>query len=273
MWRLIRLAEHLPPPVRTSIYFRLFCLPLVHSRNAREVEILAHGEPFLVPSGDHLLKCWVFPAKGPCAVLCHGWQGSAASWATLISKLRDAGFQVVVFNAPGHHQRPARSSLPQFTDALSRVSAVFPPDVLIGHSFGAMTVARLLPELSSLRACVLYGTPNRLDALALNFCRKLALSESSQADFLTKLQTTLPRPLERECVEDYLDSSRVPLLMFHDREDDVVPIDCSRSVAQTLGIELVETEGLGHRQIIRDDTISTKTLNFLLKNLHFKPFP
>lgn len=262
-WRLIRLASHLPPPVRASIHFRLFCTPLAHSRDPDEVAYLQGGKPFFLPCGPFTIPGWVYPQKGPCVVLAHGWQGSAASWATLIERLRADGFRVVVYNAPGHHYRPWRSSLPDFTRALRQVMETFEPEVLVGHSFGAMTVARILPHYPQLRAAALYSPPNRLTELAHGFCRSLKLSEPETARFFEKLQSTFEHSLETEAVERYLKEQPVPVKIWHDIEDDVVPIQASRTVHQSTGTPLVETGGLGHRKIIRDPALAAEVSEFL----------
>lgn len=262
-WRLIRLASHLPPPLRASIHFRLFCTPLAHSRNSDEVAYLKEGKPFFLPCGAYSIPGWVYPQQGPCAVLAHGWQGSAASWATLIERLRQDGFRVIVYNAPGHHNRPWRSSLPDFTRALRQVVDTFEPEVLVGHSFGAMTVARVLPHYPQLKAAALYCSPNRLTELAHGFCRSLKLSESETVEFFEKLQSTFDHPLETEAVEHYLEGLSVPVRLWHDEEDDVVPLSASRAVHKKLGIPLVETSGLGHRQIIRDRGLAAEVSAFL----------
>ncbi len=228
--------------------------------------MLAEAEKVLIPCHHNLLQCWVYPARGPTAVLCHGWQGSAASWATVIRALRSAGFRVVAFNAPGHHNRPVRSSLPLFTEALAKVATLFSADFLVGHSFGAMTTARVLAGCERIKAAVLYSAPDRLDTLAVGFCRDLGMSPSAHQDFLAKLQSTLTHPLHRETVSDYLRECRVPTLLIHDRDDRVVPIECSHRVKQDLGLELVETEKLGHRAIIRDEALAHRTVDFLLRN-------
>lgn len=218
----------------------------------------------LIPCGTNTLQCWVYPAKGPTAVLCHGWQGSAASWAVLIQKLRSVGFQVVVFNAPGHHNRPVRSSLPQFSRALRKVVTLFSADVLVGHSFGGMTTARVLADFPNIKAAVLYCAPDRLDSLAEGFCRSLKMSAAAREEFFEKLQSTLPNPVSKETVQHYLKECRVPVLLLHDRDDTVVSIDSSRRMKRDLGFELVETERLGHRLIIRDEALAQRAAEFLI---------
>lgn len=236
----------------------------MHRRNPEEVRYLESGRPFWIPSGPFRVPGWVFPGAGSVVVLCHGWQGSAASWASLIPLLREAGFRVVVFNAPGHHYRPVRSSLPDFTQALRYVVETFGAEYLVGHSFGAMTTARVLGSGAKVKKAVLFSPPNRLEDLADGFCRRMGMSEQARAEFYDHLETSLPEGLARESVCHYLAGVETPMLLFHDVADEVVPASCSQKISAELGLPLVETEGLGHRKIIRDGELGRRVVEFLL---------
>jgi pimeloyl-ACP methyl ester carboxylesterase len=55
-----------------------------------------------------------------------------------------------------------------------------------------------------------------------------------------------------------------PLLVFHDRGDrDVAWTDGEAIAAAWPGAELVSTEGLGHRRIVHDPEVVSRTIAFL----------
>jgi hypothetical protein len=57
---------------------------------------------------------------------------------------------------------------------------------------------------------------------------------------------------------------RVPLLVFHDREDAIVPwADGAAISAAWTGAELVTTMGLGHRGIVHAPPIIARAVTFL----------
>lgn len=259
-----RLARYLPPPLAQDFYWWLFCRPFTHRRDPRQVEVLNQGKPFFVPSGsDYVLQGWVFGQRGPTVVLCHGWQGSAASWSTLIPMLRSAGFRVVTYNAPGHHKRPRKSSLMDFSQALQDVVETFGADHLVGHSLGAMTVARVAPGVPGLKAVALFSVPNELKVLGENYCRKMEMTAEAAERFMAKLSSRTPHGLGKESVAQYLSGLKCPTLLLHDDGDEVIPSSISRELAAKYDMEAVFTAGLGHRKIIRDPELLARVTEFL----------
>jgi len=262
--RLFRLSNHLPPPIQTRIQWRLFCTPFVHRRSRQQLEFLSRGKPFSIPSGKHYrLQGWAFGQKGPTAICCHGWQGSAASWFVLAPKLLEAGFRVLVYNAPGHHSRPIRSSLPDFSQALTDMVETFGADVLVGHSFGAMTVARVARSLPDLRGAVLISSPDTLEALARGICQTLMMDHDAEARFLQHLSELSGSRLQEESVCSYAREVSCPMLLLHDEDDDVIPISTSKAISASANSALHVSQGFGHRHIIRDSALSEKTVEFL----------
>lgn len=262
--RLLRLGNRLPPPWRGAFLWRLFCTPFVHSRGAEQIEFLKSGKPLFLPFQDYLLPAWVYGRSGPTVALCHGWQGSAASWFKLTPILLEAGFRVIIFNAPGHHNRPRCASLPLFTGALQTVLDTFPVDYLVGHSFGGMTSARLTAQGYDLKKLVLISSPNQLSALAHGFCHNMRMAPDTEKDFFRRLDESFGHPTEFESVVHYFQTIQTPTLLIHDHDDDVIPIETSQTVAAEHGLELVETNSLGHRQIIRDVGVCERVRDFLL---------
>lgn len=260
---VLRLGRHLPESLRSLYYWRLFCTPFLHKRQPEQLAFLATGKPFFVPSGPNLLQGWVFGTKGPTAILCHGWQGSAASWYVIGPELLKAGFRVVVFNAPGHHSGPRRSSLPDFARALKDIIETWGADFLIGHSLGAMTVARVAASgLPALKGMVLFSSPDDLKSLATGFCLRMGMQAKDQARFEERLALHGDRPLAQEAVSVYLRSVRCPILLIHDSEDQVTPVTNSRRLAQLHELTLTETTGWGHRAIIRQLPLAQEAAGF-----------
>jgi pimeloyl-ACP methyl ester carboxylesterase len=55
----------------------------------------------------------------------------------------------------------------------------------------------------------------------------------------------------------------VPALIIHDRDDADVPLKDGQAIAQAANAELVITEGLGHRRILRDKDVIRRTIDFI----------
>ena len=261
---LLRLARLLPPPIQQDFYWWLFCRPFPHRRDPSHLQFLGQGKPFFIPcQPGYLLPGWVFGLSGPTVVLCHGWQGSAASWHVLVPKLLEAGFRVITYNAPGHHARPRRSSLVDFSNGLRQVVETFGADYLVGHSLGAMTVAREASRIPGLKAVALYSVPDELSVLGQDFCRRMGMNPVAESQFLNRLSRNTPDGLAQESVTRYLADFEGPILLLHDQDDSVIPLGNSEQLSERYGLELIRTSGLGHRQIIRDPELADRVVAFL----------
>lgn len=264
----LRLTRYLPRSLRESVHWWLFRRPLLHSRSPEQLSILASARPFLVPSGPYLLRGYRYPGAGPTVVLTHGWQGSAASWFRLVPMLLEAGFSVVTFDAPGHSGRPRLATLPVYAQGLADVVELFRPvHALVGHSFGGMASARVAQHLPDLKALAILGTPDETRSLVDSFARRMAMDPLSIAAFERRLQAALCTSIEEEATSAYTTRVRCPVLILHDRDDEVIPLSCGHAIAQAASTELVVTEGLGHRAIIRDPATLARVVEFLSERL------
>jgi len=181
----------------------------------------------------------------------------------LVPKLLEAGFRVITYNAPGHHARPRRSSLVDFSNGLRQVVETFGADYLVGHSLGAMTVAREASRIPGLKAVALYSVPDELSVLGQDFCRRMGMNPVAESQFLNRLSRNTPDGLAQESVTRYLADFEGPILLLHDQDDSVIPLGNSEQLSERYGLELIRTSGLGHRQIIRDPELADRVVAFL----------
>lgn len=260
----LRLGRYLPPPIRTRFYWWLFRRPFMHRRELEQLAVLSQGKPFLVPSGPYLLRGYRYGSSGPTVILTHGWQGSAASWYRLIPLLREAGFSVVSFDAPGHSGAPRLATLPLYAQGLADVAALFSPVyALVGHSFGGMASARVARELPELQALVILAAPDRVSCLVDGFLRKTGLQGTAREEFERQLKLASPVPVEQEVTSLYLRGLPCAVRVFHDEHDEVVPLKDAYEIAHAVGQKPVISQGLGHRRIIRDEATLAQIVDFL----------
>ena len=70
--------------------------------------------------------------------------------------------------------------------------------------------------------------------------------------------------LEEIVNENFVKQIRIPALMFHDRADNVTPVEDSRAIAAAWNeAQYIETNGLGHRGALQSAEIHAKIINFL----------
>ena len=102
----------------------------------REERVLAGAERWSVAQHDSIaVYRW---GEGPTVIVVHGWGGSAGQMTAFVEPLRDAGFSVVAFNAPGHGASTGNwLAIPRFAAALAAVERAHGPlHAIIAHSLG-----------------------------------------------------------------------------------------------------------------------------------------
>jgi pimeloyl-ACP methyl ester carboxylesterase len=64
--------------------------------------------------------------------------------------------------------------------------------------------------------------------------------------------------------ENLVQQIHIPALMFHDRSDNVTPVEDSRAVARAWKeAQFIETDGLGHRGALQSKELLEQVVKFL----------
>jgi pimeloyl-ACP methyl ester carboxylesterase len=216
------------------------------------------------PSGEIAVWHW---GDGPRVLLAHGWGSHAGRLTSFVPGLLASGFGVIAFDAPGHGASPGLFvSLPDFVEALVRVSAAVSPVAVVGHSMGAAACALAFQGGLRGRAAVLLSPPADPGAYVRRYGRWLGLSPAAS--------DAMHRRLERRyggTLASYNLLGRgpgVPTLIIHDRGDTRVPVSDGRALALAWSdTRLVETRGLGHHRILRDQGVLRRVGRFLRKTV------
>jgi pimeloyl-ACP methyl ester carboxylesterase len=243
---------------------RLFTTPRKHPRPARERDILLAGHPFTVEltlrspkwkTARRELAAWRW-GEGPTVLLVHGWEGRGSQLGAFVEPLVDAGMSVVTFDAPAHGDSEGKQLyLTDMADAISAVAAqVGPIHGLVAHSFGAAAALLAFHRDGVDAPRNVFIAPNVLidDAVFrfTQFFELTGLERLALEDRLGKDSGIAPSLLALDRLVGDRDSA---LLVVHDDGDrDVAPIHGRRLAATWPRAQLLATDGLGHRRILRD---------------------
>ncbi|MGE5414407.1 MAG: alpha/beta hydrolase [Syntrophomonadaceae bacterium] len=243
-----------------------FRTPPRFSATRREELVLASASRSWVrgPAGEIAMWHW---GDGPRVLLAHGWGSHAGRLTPFVERLLGCGFGVTAFDAPGHGESPARfSSLPDFADALRRVSRAVCPVALVGHSMGAAACVLALDAGVRARAAVLLAPPADPGAYTRRYARWLGLSEAAAEIMRRRLERRYGGTLDSYRLVDR--DPGVPTLILHDRGDTRVPVEDGRALAAAWsGARLVETRGLGHHRILRAPAVGRRMCRFLTRTI------
>jgi pimeloyl-ACP methyl ester carboxylesterase len=276
----MRLASLLAPRWAVAHAADWFVTPPRHASPAREAHALDGGWRVDVGFADGTLATWRFgEAWRPVVILSHGWGGRATQWAAWIAPLRQAGFQVIVFDHLAHgHSTGRQAPITAFAaglaavarDAERRGSTVAG---LVGHSLGCAAIGIALKgELRDLQAArvVQIAPPSSLIRYSRHFARHIGLPERLRAAMQWRLEQRIGAAWERFEMPQAVQGIRAACLFIHDDDDRDVSIDSGLTVARAWeGARFKRTFGLGHVRILRDAHTIGAAIDFLTGRVEF----
>jgi pimeloyl-ACP methyl ester carboxylesterase len=233
---------------------------------AREKQWLAAAQWSTLTHRDWPLAVYEW-GTGPTVLLVHGWHGRGAQLGAFAQPLTAAGFRVVAFDAPAHGRTPGDSTnLPEVSEALLTVARAFAPvHGVVAHSFGvACTLTAIAQGLAPQRVAAL-SAPSSIEFLMDSFAARLGLSAPVMAVHRRLMEAQFGRDVwHRFSPRRIAGGLDIPALLFHDDEDHDVPWQEGETLARAwTGAELVRTQGLGHRRILRDPQVVARAVAFM----------
>jgi pimeloyl-ACP methyl ester carboxylesterase len=263
--RLFRLAlaasQRLWPALAVRAACRLFLTPLppkwLHRGKPWDAAWRIESWPF----EDASLTLYTQPAAphGPVALLVHGWGGHAGQMLALAQALAAQGLRPVILEMPAHGRSAgSESTLPQFTRAIDYVCARLLQQghslrVLVAHSLGASAGAYVASRGLPIERLVLIAPPASPPDYTRLFAQVFGLSEPTRAAMQKRIEARegiLMPQFEPHALGPRI---RVPTLVVHDRGDSINRFADGQAYAGAVrGAELLATEGLGHRKLLKD---------------------
>lgn len=251
----------------TSFAERLFVSPRRYARPERERAVLASGRRFTVDvplrspiwgGATTRVVAWRW-GVGPAVLLVHGWEGRGSQLGAFVEPLVAAGLSVVAFDAPAHGDSPGgRLYLTDQADALAAVAnAVGPLHAIVAHSFGAAAalLAHARGGVDAARNVMI--APNVLvDESFAQFARLVGLDDADRTLLEHHVVRSSGVPLDALRLDRLAGARDAGLLVIHDRSDKEVDLrHGERLAAAWPQAQLVTTDGLGHRRILRDPAV------------------
>jgi len=248
--------------------YQAFFSPSKYQVKPRDREIIARGKDYRLPfeGGELAVTTW---GEGPAVLLMHGWGGARAQMTGFVDPLLEAGYRVVAYDQPAHGESDGTmTNILEITPTLDLIAKQEGPfEAVIVHSFGTLITSYALVNRG-------FPPPSRLIYLG-SFNRLL--------DSLPRFQVLagLPDPVMdglRDMIyanfgKDVLDGIwnetmtqkiDIPALMFHDKADNVTPVEDSRAIARVWqSARLIETEGLGHRGALQSADVHKQVVKFI----------
>lgn len=205
---------------------------------------------------------------GPAVLLVHGWGGRGENLGAVVDPLVEAGFRVVTYDAPAHGESSGeRTSMIECAGAALQVGGSFGPfHGVVAHSFGAPVAALATRHGLISDRFVFLGAPLSVMDLMIDMGVTLGATKKACELMVREFETRLMFSSDELRTDRLVEDIDAPILIVHDRQDQVVPLDHGAAIAAAAPEgSLLETNGLGHRGVLTDSEVVSAVVAFVLE--------
>lgn len=249
--------------------YQAFFSPSKYEVKSIDQEVLERGNNYRLAYAGGELAVTTWGESGPAVLLMHGWGGARAQMTGFVEPLLSAGYRVVAYDQPAHGESDgAMTNLLEIAptmDVVEKREGKF--DAIIAHSFGTLITSYALvkqnfPPPSKL---VYFGAFNQL----LESLPRFQVLANLPDEIIDGLRNMIYENFGRGVLDAIVNETlvqqiNIPALMFHDKSDNVTPVEDSRAIAQVWKTaEFIETDGLGHRGALQSKEIHEQVVKFL----------
>jgi pimeloyl-ACP methyl ester carboxylesterase len=249
--------------------YQAFFSPTQYEVKSVDREIIERGNNYRIPFDGGELAVTTWGDDGPSVLLMHGWGGARAQMTGFVQPLLTAGYRVVAYDQPAHGESDGTMTnlleIAPTMDLIMKREGEF--DAIIAHSFGTLItsyalVKRNFPPPSRL---VYFGAFNRL----LDSLPRFQVLANLPDEITDGLRAMIYENFGRDVLDAIVNETlapqiHIPALMFHDKADNVTPVEDSRAIARVWkNAQFVETDGLGHRGALQSKEIHEQVVKFL----------
>jgi len=260
-----RLGGSVLPSAASRVAVWLFTKPYRSPILPKEEELLAKARCYDLSHREGKLAVMQW-GEGPVILCVHGWSSRGLRFSPLIEVLQNSGYRVVAFDAPAHGRSSgSHIDLMDYVDALMQVSRnVGPLHGIVAHSFGATATLLALEKGLTTEKAVFFSALNGLRGPLDYLAEKLQMSPGVLIKVKGHFETKFDRSIESlEAVHIVPRLTTPPLLVFHDRDDPVLPY---HNALDLTGVwknsQLVGTLGTSHHSILDDPGAIGATVSF-----------
>ena len=250
--------------------YQAFFSPSKYEVKSTDETVLARGNTYRLPYAGGELAVTTWGEEGhPTVLLMHGWGGARAQMTGFVEPLLNAGYRVVAYDQPAHGESDNKQTnlleiAPTMDVMLNRFGKF---DFILAHSFGTLItsyalVRRNFPLPTRL---VYFGAFNRLLDAFPRFQVIAKLPDSIMDSLYEMVYENFGKGVLEEIVnEELVKEINLPALVFHDRSDEVTPVEDSRAIANAwTHAQYIETNGLGHRGALQSADVHEQVIKFL----------
>ena len=264
---LLKLLWPLFPGTIKKILLKQFFTPHSPQPTESQREWLNKAKSFQIKAHGKTIQCWQW-GEGPVILFVHGWNGSGIQFLQFFKSFIKAGYSVATFDGPGHGKSQGEtSSYFEMTDTVRAILNYFKEEHIQGivaHSFGTAAVINSMDKENCFYNSVLIAPALKFKDILDKAFDFHGIPRIIFRSILAEYEKRFGYNLVKDDPHILLKENRYKLLVIHDRSDKAVPYSDTEEVSNRLEtIELLTTNGLGHKRILQDQKVIHKTLNYI----------
>lgn len=200
-------------------------------------------------------------------LLVHGWESRATQMYGFVPMLLQQGYQVFAVDMPAHGlSEGVLSDAAQFAERLLLAEKIIGKfDVIIAHSMGAGAVCHAIAKGLSSDKLILIACASSIEFILNRFAGFIGLNKKASEYFVDVISDKVGQKAAEMDSITMAHKNTISTLLVHDKFDFEVPISESvKLVPIFTNSEMLITEGLGHRKILKSKQVFQKIHHFLL---------
>ena len=192
--------------------------------------------------------------QGPVILGVHGWAGAGIQFGAWVNPLVEAGYRVVLFDAPAHGRAQGESTnLFEMAEVVARVAAsVGRVHGVLAHSIGCIAAARAIADGLKPDYLVMLAPPVSLTAVMDNLGRQLGLSQNVLAVHLQLMEERFGKSVWEQLDLEALSRTLTQrgLTVIDDDDTSISPDESERVFNNWENANVLRTRGLGHHRLL-----------------------
>lgn len=228
------------------------------------------------------------PKRKETIICVHGWDGRGLNFFKFIPKLQNKGFKVLAPDFPRHGKTEGiESGCHVFGHSINLlIRYINEPVFVLAHSVGngAFCVNYGLSneeEKNLIKRYVGICFPNTAYDVLEFFENTIGISSRCHPYFCEENSKNLGFDINELNIGLILKKFNIPILLIHDKNDKELKFEYASKAAEYLNHKhykvnditkpsFFQSEGLGHRRIIRDDSIVERVAEFFSENIELQ---
>jgi alpha-beta hydrolase superfamily lysophospholipase len=252
--------------------FELFCTPMNGKPERKEPNAFQHAEKLSFEIEELTIRGWHWKNEnnnGKKILICHGFDSCAYKFEKYVSLLKKEGFEVFVFDAPGHGISDGKLiNAILYSKVVLKANELFGNFYsIIGHSLGGLAATLAAAKLNDLKKLVLIAPAVETTRAVDNFLRIIELSEEVKQAFIELINEKAQMNYADISVKKNIPFITANTMWLHDTDDTVCPFEDAQKVQQMNlpHVHFYITHSLGHSKIYKEHKVAKDIIHFIVQ--------